>query len=171
MLVSVYIPRKSFTNLYLLVFHAYLKSGAGFGKSLRGVRWRYAVSVSMVLSRDRRRGQGYPKTVAPMSSVSLVFPCVSLCLPVSLVRTKTFSTHVAFKFRHVVSKSGHFTHDKAFFQHDVRRKRFNTRGESHCMEMTISKDHVAEKPRGGGTSGGMVAHDLVKAAEKVLLIA
>ena len=26
-------------------------------------------------------------------------------------------------------------------------------------------------PSGGGTSGGMVAHDLVKAAEKVLLIA
>ena len=28
-----------------------------------------------------------------------------------------------------------------------------------------------ESPGGGETSGGMVAHDLVKAAEKVLLIA
>ena len=46
-----------------------------------------------------------------------------------------------------VSKSGHFTHDMTFFHHDVRRKRFNTHGELHCMEMTISKDHVAEKPR------------------------
>ena len=36
------------------------------------------------------------------------------------------------------------------------------------MEMIISKDHVAEKPRRGGgeASGGMAAHDLVKAAEK-----
>ena len=33
---------------------------------------------------------------------------------VFLVRAKTFSAHVAFKFRHVVSKSGHFTHDMAF---------------------------------------------------------
>ena len=53
-----------------------------------------------------------------------------------------------------------------FFHHDVHGKRFNAHGESHNMEMTISKDHVAEKPRRGGTSGGMVAHDLVKAAEK-----
>ena len=30
---------------------------------------------------------------------------------------------------------------------------------------------MAKKPGGGGVSGGMVAHDLVKAAEKVLLIA
>ena len=63
--------------------------------------------------------------------------------------------------RHVVSKSGHFTHDMTFFHHDVRGKRFNTHRELHCMEMTISKDHVAEKPRRGGASGGMVAHDLV----------
>lgn len=28
---------------------------------------------------------------------------------------------------------------------DVRGKRFNTHGELHCMEMTISKDHVAGK--------------------------
>ena len=32
---------------------------------------------------------------------------------------------------------------------DVRGKRFNTHGELHCMEMIISKDHVAEKPRWG----------------------
>ena len=67
--------------------------------------------------------------------------------------------------RHAVSKSGHFTHDMTFFHHDVRGKRFNTHGESHCMEMTISKDHVAEKPRRGGTSGGMVAHDLVNGCQ------
>ena len=48
-----------------------------------------------------------------------------------------------------VSKSGHFTHDMTFFRHDVRGKRFSTHGELHCMEMIISKDHVAEKPRRG----------------------
>ena len=48
-----------------------------------------------------------------------------------------------------VSKSGHFTHDMTFFHHDVRGKRFNTHGDLHCMEMIISKDHVAEKPRRG----------------------
>ena len=63
--------------------------------------------------------------------------------------------------RYVVSKSGLFTHDMTFFHHDVRGKRFIAHGESHIMEMTIIKDHVAEKPRRGGTSGGMVAHDLV----------
>ena len=50
---------------------------------------------------------------------------------VSLVRVKTFSAHVAFNFGH-----------------DVRGKRFNAHGELDSMErMTISKDHVAEKPR------------------------
>ena len=48
-----------------------------------------------------------------------------------------------------VSKSGHFTHDMTFFHHDVREKRFNTHGELHCLEMIISKGHVAEKPRRG----------------------
>ena len=48
-----------------------------------------------------------------------------------------------------VSKSGHFTHDMTFFHHDVRGKLFNTHGELHCMEMIISKDHVAQKPRRG----------------------
>ena len=51
--------------------------------------------------------------------------------------------------RHAVSKSGHFTHDMTFFHHDVRGKRFNTHEKLHCMEMIISKDHVAEKPRRG----------------------
>ena len=51
--------------------------------------------------------------------------------------------------RHAVSKSGHFTHDMTFFHHDVCGKRFNTHGKLHCMEMIISKDHVAEKPRRG----------------------
>ena len=51
--------------------------------------------------------------------------------------------------RAAVSKSGHFTHDMTFFHHDVRRKRFSTHGELHNMEKTISKDHVAEKPRRG----------------------
>ena len=39
--------------------------------------------------------------------------------------------------------------------------------------MHHTKCIVAKKPGGGGggVSGGMVAHDLVKAAEKVLLIA
>ena len=51
--------------------------------------------------------------------------------------------------RHAVSKSGHFTHDMTFFHHDVRGKRFNAHEGSHKMEMIISKDHVAEKPRAG----------------------
>ena len=38
-----------------------------------------------------------------------------------------------------------------FFHYDVRRKRFNTHRELHCMEMNISKDHVAEKPRRGAS--------------------
>ena len=46
-----------------------------------------------------------------------------------------------------VRKNARFTHDRMNFRHDVRRKRFNAHGESHIMEMSISKDHVAEKPR------------------------
>ena len=61
----------------------------------------------------------------------------------------------------LVREKAGFAHDMTFFQPDVRGKRFNAHGESHIMEMSISKDHVAEKPRRGGTSGGMVAHDLV----------
>ena len=39
-----------------------------------------------------------------------------------------------------------------FFHHDVRKKRFNTHGELHRMEMTISKDRVARKPRRGASN-------------------
>lgn len=35
---------------------------------------------------------------------------------------------------------------------DVRGKRFNTHGELHCMEMTISKDHVAGKSCRGASN-------------------
>ena len=54
---------------------------------------------------------------------------------VSLVRAKTFSAHVTFNFGH-----------------DVRGKRFNAHGGGYIAwkEMTISKDHVAEKPRRRG---------------------
>ena len=48
-----------------------------------------------------------------------------------------------------VSKNARFTHDRMNFHQDVRGKRFNTHGESHNMEKTISKDHVAEKPGRG----------------------
>ena len=65
------------------------------------------------------------------------------------VSIKTFFTHVELKMRHVVSKSGTFTHEMTFFHHDVHGKRFNTHRELHTMEMNISKDSVAEKPRRG----------------------
>ena len=55
--------------------------------------------------------------------------------------------------RRVVSKSCPFTHDMTFLLHDVRGKRFNAHGKLHCMEMTISKDHVAGKPRRGWSLG------------------
>jgi len=43
--------------------------------------------------------------------------------------------------------------------------------EGTCHGKTPGKTMWRKKPRRGGTSGGMVAHDLVKAAEKVLWIA
>ena len=49
----------------------------------------------------------------------------------------------------LVRKKARLTHDMTFFHHDVRRKRFSAHEESHNMEMIISKDHVAEKPRRG----------------------
>lgn len=56
--------------------------------------------------------------------------------------------------RRVVSESCPFTHDMTFFHHDVRGKRFNMHVElHHRMEMTISKDHVAGKPRRGWSLG------------------
>ena len=42
-----------------------------------------------------------------------------------------------------------FTHVMYHFGRDVRRKRFNAHGKLHCMEITICKDHAAEKPRVG----------------------
>ena len=48
-------------------------------------------------------------------------------------------------------KKAGFTHNMSNFGHDVREKRFNTHGELHCKETTISKDHVAEKPRRGAS--------------------
>ena len=53
----------------------------------------------------------------------------------------------------LVREMARFTHDITFFHHDVRGKRFNTHEESHNMEMIISKDHVAEKPRRGASMG------------------
>ena len=49
----------------------------------------------------------------------------------------------------LVREMARFTHDMTFFHHDVREKRFSAHRELHCMEMIISKDHVAEKPRAG----------------------
>jgi len=46
-----------------------------------------------------------------------------------------------------VRKKAGFTHDMTIFQLDVREKRFNAHERLQSMEMTISKDHVAEKPR------------------------
>ena len=48
-----------------------------------------------------------------------------------------------------------------FSHHDVRGKRFNDHGASHNMEMSSVKTMWQRSPGGGGTSGGMVAHDLV----------
>ena len=48
----------------------------------------------------------------------------------------------------VRGKAG-FTHDMTFFRRDVRRKRFSTHGELYSMEITIRKNHVAEKSRAG----------------------
>ena len=94
---------------------------------------------------------GPPHCVGPLfrepmpAPPSVSFECDSL----AGVSIKTFSTHVEFNIQHAVSKSGHFTHDMTFFHHDAHRKRFNMHRELHCMEMIISKDHVAEKPRRG----------------------
>ena len=46
-------------------------------------------------------------------------------------------------------KKAGFTHDMTIFQLDVRGKRFNAHERLQIMEMTISKDHVTEKPRRG----------------------
>ena len=46
-------------------------------------------------------------------------------------------------------KKAGFTHDMTIFQLDVRGKRFNAHERLQSMEMTSSKDHVAEKPHRG----------------------
>ena len=61
----------------------------------------------------------------------------------------------------LVRKKARFTHDMTFSHHDVRGKRFNAHGASHNMEMSSVKTMWQRSPGGGGTSGGMVAHDLV----------
>ena len=65
----------------------------------------------------------------------------------------------------LVRKKAKFTHDMTFFHHDVRGKRFNTHGASHNMEMSSVKTMWQRSPGGGGTSGGMVAHDLVNGCQ------
>ena len=46
-------------------------------------------------------------------------------------------------------KKAGFRHDMTIFQLDVRGKRFNAHEWLQIMEMTISKDQVAEKPLRG----------------------
>ena len=65
----------------------------------------------------------------------------------------------------LVRKKAKFTHDMTFFHHDVRGKRFNTHGASHNMEMSSVKTTWQRSPGVGGTSGGMVAHDLVNGCQ------
>ena len=62
-------------------------------------------------------------------------------------------------------KKARFTHDMTFFRHDVSGKRFNAHAESHDMEMSSVKTMWQRSPAGGGTSGGMVAHDLVNGCQ------
>ena len=65
----------------------------------------------------------------------------------------------------LVRKKARFTHDMTFFRHDVCGKRFNAHGASHNMEMSSVKTMWQRSPGGGGTSGGMVAHDLVNGCQ------
>ncbi len=67
-----------------------------------------------------RRDQGYPKTVAPMFTVSLV-------------HAKTFSAHVTFNFGPTC----------------VENVLMCIESYIAWKEMTIIKDHVSEKPRRG----------------------
>ena len=107
---------------------------------------------------------------APQDSFSQVPPSTSLHLspvhqfPIRVSPPSVFLSQVP-PVDFLVRKKARFTHDMTFFHHDVRGKRFNAHEGSHKMEMIISKDHVAEKPRRGGTSGGMVAHDLVNGCQ------
>ena len=91
---------------------------------------------------------------APQDSFSQVPPSTSLHLspvrqfPIRVSPSSVFLSQAP-PVDFLVRKKARFTHDMTFFHHDVRRKRFSAHEESHKMEMIISKDHVAEKPRRG----------------------
>ena len=91
---------------------------------------------------------------APQDSFSQVPPSTSLHLspvhqfPIRVSPPSVFLSQVP-PVDFLVRKKARFTHDMTFFHHDVRGKRFNAHEVSHKMEMIISKDHVAEKPRAG----------------------
>ena len=95
---------------------------------------------------------------APLPRTSPRIPsCPSPCAPTPFPTTHfpSASLHPSLFLSQVppvdflVRKKARFTHDMTFFHHDVRGKRFNAHEGSHKMEMIISKDHVAEKPRRG----------------------
>ena len=90
---------------------------------------------------------------APQDSFSQVPPSTSLHLPPVHPFPIRMSLHPpcysAPPVDFLVRKKARLTHGMTFFHHDVRGKRFNAHRKSHNMEMIISKDHVAEKPRRG----------------------
>ena len=95
---------------------------------------------------------------APLPRTSPRIPsCPSPCAPTPFLTTHfpSASLHPSLFLSQVppvdflVRKKARFTHDMTFFHHDVRGKRFNAHEGSHKMEMIISKDHVADKPRRG----------------------
>ena len=95
---------------------------------------------------------------APLPRTSPRIPsCPSPCAPTPFLTTHfpSASLHPSLFLSQVppvdflVRKKARFTHDMTFFHHDVCGKRFNAHEGSHKMEMIISKDHVAEKPRRG----------------------
>ena len=95
-----------------------------------------------------------PRPPFPSLSLSQVHPSTSLHLlpvhqfPIRVSPPSVFLSQVP-PVDFLVRKKARFTHDMTFFHHDVRGKRFNAHEGSHKMEMIISKDHVAEKPRRG----------------------
>ena len=129
-------------KLYIPVNLLYSGDGAEFLSCARAGTEDSAGPPHCVGPLPFREPMPAPSSVPARAGLSNVIPGLACVL-------KRFFTHVEFNIRHAVSKSGHFTHDMTFFHHDVRRKRFNAHGELHCMEMIISKDHVAEKSRRG----------------------
>ena len=103
---------------------------------------------------------------APQDSLNQVPPSTSLHLPpvhpfpIRVSPPSVFLSQAP-PVDFLVRKKARFTHDMTFFHHDVRRKRFSAHEESHNMEMSSVKTTWQRSPGGGGTSGGMVAHDLV----------